>query len=147
MKAVAVVEFTNDFDELIFKMKPLSAIRTLYFFAFSVKPNQTKVVLNMDDLMEYSKVKKTTALKNIEKLKDIGFLLKTSVSGVYFVNPKMSFRTYVVPPEPTAKQIEIWGEPDREWIEVDEDDLDWTMIEVINKHLIDVQLDLVNITN
>ena len=119
MKAVAVVEFTNDFDELIFKMKPLSAIRTLYFFAFSVKPNQTKVVLNMDDLMEYSKVKKTTALKNIEKLKDIGFLLKTSVSGVYFVNPKMSFRTYVVPPEPTKRQIEILGEPERELVELD----------------------------
>lgn len=147
IKAVAAMEFSDKYYKAIWGIHSQSALNAMLYFAILVEPNNTKAVLDMEDYMLFTKVKKRTALKNIEKLKEINFISETSVKGTYWVNPEMSFTTYVVPPEPTAKQIEIWGEPDREWIEVDEFDLDWTMIEVINKHLIDVQLDLVNITN
>lgn len=145
--AVAAMEFSDKYHKAVQSIRGYSTLNAMLYFALLVEPNNTKAVLDMEDYMLFTKVKKRTALKNIEKLKEINFISETSVFGVYWVNPEMSFTTYVIPPEPTAKQIEIWGEPDREWVEVDEDDLDWTMIEVINKHLIDVQLDLINITN
>lgn len=147
IKAVAAIEFTDKYYRAVQNISSHSALNAMLYFSCLVEPNSTKAVLDMEEYMEYTKVKKRTALKNIEKLKEINFISETSVKGVYWVNPEMSFTTYVVPPEPTKRQIEIWGEPEREWVEVDEEDLEWTMMEVINKHLIDVQLDLINVTN
>ncbi len=145
--AVVAMEFSDKYYEAVRNIRGCSTLNAMLYFAYMVEPNQTRVVLDMDSYMQYTKVKIRTALKNIEKLKAIGFITETSTSGSYWVNPEMSFTTYVIPPEPTPKQIELWGEPKRDYVEVDYNEIEWTMTEVLNKHILDVQLDLVNVTN
>ena len=145
--AVAAVEYSDSYYKIERESKSLSFIKAMVYFSFLVEPNSTRVVLDMDEYMRRTNVKAKTAIKNLNKLKRIGFLIEASEAGSYWVNPEMAYMTYVDAPKLTPKQIEMFGECKDDYVEVDEDDMYWTRTEVLNKHLLDMKLDLINTTN